>query len=144
MILAFSCNILKEIKTIKNEIIEISDSKWLLLRLENMENTNLFLKNEIKELSEILAVFSKTDINFTTNNLANNTNILSSSLTSVINTEAIINTSDDKQDQNSFSDINQDRIGKSFNYNTGRLISYVKYVTNTKNVFTILNSIKNL
>ena len=72
-----------------------------------MEKTNLFLKNEIKELSDLLAVFAKiierrnqspeTDINFTTNNIANNRNILSSSLTSVIDTtEAIINTSDNK------------------------------------------------
>ena len=121
--------VLKEIKTIKDEI---NDSKWLQLRLEYMEKTNLFLKNEIKELSDLLAVFAKiierrnrspeTDINFTTNNIANNRNILSSSLTSVIDTtEAIINTSDNKQDENSFSDSNQDRIGKSFNYNKLRL-----------------------
>ena len=86
-------SVLKEIKTIKDEI---NDSKWLQLRLEYMEKTNLFLKNEIKELSDLLAVFAKiverrnqspeTDINFTTNNIANNRNILSSSLTSVIDT----------------------------------------------------------
>ena len=34
---------------------------------------------------------------------------------------AIINTSDNKQDENSCYDSNQDRIGKSFNYNKVRL-----------------------
>ena len=112
--------VLKEIKTIKDEI---NDSKWLQLRLEYMEKKKILLKNEIKELSDLLAVFAKiierqnpspeTDINFTTNNPAS---------PSVIDTkEAIINTSDNKQDQNNCSDSNQDRIAKSFNYNKVRL-----------------------